>query len=170
MSHFGKIEWRSCPIKSSNAVFVVFKHVKFWSGVLGANSSDYLLKILYLRSYNFNPGSRNFCQFFYLKLCIENFFYGNFPCLKMFELSLGLWSYNSLLGPGTNQKRSQHWFYRYMHCYALETHGGSSWKETWAENLRQGNFDNKWRIIVYNWLEVKLLFCSSIKQISQCYL
>ena len=32
------------------------------------------------------------------------------------------------------------------------------------------NFDTKWRMTVYNWLKVKLLFYSSIKQTFQCFL
>ena len=88
----------------------------------------------------------------------------------MFKLNLRLCHYNLFPGRGGNQKWSKHWFHWYMVCYALERHGAANWRETWAGTLRKGNFDSIWRITVYNWLKVKLLYCSSIKQAFQCFL
>ena len=81
----------------------------------------------------------------------------------MFEVNLKFCHYNSFLGPGANQKRSKHGFHRYMDCDALERHGGAISEKIEQKLCRKKNFDGKWRMNVYNWLKVKLLYYSSIK-------
>ena len=85
-------------------------------------------KALYLALY-FNPGLKNFHQFLYLKLCSENF-YGNFQCLKVFELNLKLCWYNSFWEAGVNRRWSKHRFHP-------SVYGLSCLEKTWRCHLRK---------------------------------
>ena len=59
--------------------------------------------------------------------------------------------------------RSKHGFDQYIVCYALERHGGVILEKVEPIFCGKGNFGGKWRMTVYNWLKVKLLYYSSIK-------
>ena len=85
-------------------------------------------KALYLALY-FNPGLKNFHQFLYLKLCSENF-YGNFQCLKVFELNLKLCWYNSFWEAGVNRRWSKHRFHP-------SVYGLPCLEKTWRCHLRK---------------------------------
>ena len=92
----------------------------------------------------------------------QKFFGGNF--LKAFELNLKLCRYNSFPGPGANHKWSKkQGFHGYAVCHTLERHGGVILKKVEQVFCRQENFDRKWRMLVYNWIKVKLLYYISIK-------
>ena len=67
------------------------------------------------------------------------------------------------LGPGANQKWSKHGFQGYIDCYALERHGAAISVKLWQKLCGKENFDSKWRMTVYGWLKVKLLYYISIK-------
>ena len=90
--------------------------------------------------------------------CAQKPFYGNFLCLKVFELNLTICRYNSLPWSGSNQKWSKHGFHRYIDFYVSERHGGAIWEELEQNLCRKVNFDSKWRMTVYGWLKVKLLY------------
>ena len=60
-----------------------------------------------------------------------------------------------------------------MVCYALKRHKDLDVPlEVKLEQkpCRKENFNGKWRMIVYNWIKVNLLYYSSIKQAFQCFL
>ena len=52
----------------------------------------------------------------------------------------------------------------------IERHGGPISEKLEQKTCEKENFDGKWKMTVYNWLKVKLLHCSSIKQAFQCFI
>ena len=81
----------------------------------------------------------------------------------MFEVNLKLCHYNSFLGPGASQKWSKHGFHGYVDCYGLERDGAAISEKFKWKLCGKENFDSKWRMTVYDWLKVKLLYYVSIK-------
>ena len=122
------------------------------------------VKKLYINIFNLNLGLRISVSFSALN-CAQNFFHGNFLCLKVLALNLMICCYNSFLGRGSNRKRSKHGFRWYIDCYVLKRHGAANWEELKRSLCGKENFDDKWKMTVYSWLKVMLLYCpsSSIK-------
>ena len=92
------------------------------------------------------------------------FFYRNFLCL------LRLSRYNLFFWPMANKRWSEHGFHWYMACHALERHGGAIWVKLDEKPCGKENFDRNWKMTVYGWLKVKLLYYISIKSAFHCFL
>ena len=88
---------------------------------------------------------------------------GTFYAWKCLEVNLKLCHYNSFPGPGANQKRSKHRFHGYIDGYSLERHGAVIWVKLQGKLCGKENFDSKWRMTLYGWLKVKLLYYIIIK-------
>ena len=97
-------------------------------------------------------------------------FYRNFLCLKVFELKLRLSRYNLFFWPMANKRWSEHGFHWYMACHALERHGGAIWVKLDEKPCGKENFERNWKMTVYGWLKVKLLYYISIKSAFHCFL
>ena len=90
--------------------------------------------------------------------------------LKIFELNLKVCCYNSFFWLIANQKLSKRGFHWYMVYQALERHGGAMEVKLEQKSSGKENFDRKWRMAVYSWIKVKLLYYSRIKYVFQCFL
>ena len=80
----------------------------------------------------------------------------------MFATNLTHCHYNSFLGPwGKSDLNTEHidiWFAMFWKDMEEVQFKKKCEQKPWRKN-----FDGKWRMTVYNWLKVKLLYCSSIK-------